>query len=224
MGAEKGNSGLASCGPVNTQLQPRSRWPWVSLLPLGLGAWAPIYAGVRTRMKSWVAWGGLWSGITLAGWIDAAASNGHDAVGGLLLILGWVGAAATSFVIRRDYERRAASPLLEATQQAQLRLLDRDRALALARENPALALEIGIGRPDRKGAVDAGLVDVNNADVAALGQLPGADDALATRIIEQRAVVGGFSSLEDLGATLDLDGDLVEALRGRVVFLPRQSG
>ena len=33
--------------------------------------------------------------------------------------------------------------------------------------------------------------------------------------------VGGFSSLEDLGMTMDLPGDVVEALRGRVVFLPR---
>ena len=35
--------------------------------------------------------------------------------------------------------------------------------------------------------------------------------------------VGGFSSLEDLGLTMDLPGDVVEALRGRVVFLPRGS-
>ena len=33
--------------------------------------------------------------------------------------------------------------------------------------------------------------------------------------------VGGFSSLEDLGLTMDLPGDVVETLRGRVVFLPR---
>ena len=33
--------------------------------------------------------------------------------------------------------------------------------------------------------------------------------------------VGGFTSLEDLGLTMDLPGDVVEDLRGRVVFLPR---
>jgi DNA uptake protein ComE-like DNA-binding protein len=81
---------------------------------------------------------------------------------------------------------------------------------------------MGIGRPDRSGATDAGLVDVNNASVAALEKLPGIDDQLATRIVEARAQIGGFSSLEDLGAALDLDGDLVEKLRGNVVCLPRE--
>jgi DNA uptake protein ComE-like DNA-binding protein len=50
--------------------------------------------------------------------------------------------------------------------------------------------------------------------------LPGIDDALATRIVEARSQVGGFSSVEDLGIALDLAGDVVEDLRDRVVFLP----
>jgi hypothetical protein len=201
----------------------RSRWPWLSLLPLGLGAWAPIYAGVRARVRAWAAWGALWSAITLAGWIESTAANGKDhGLGGLLLILGWVGAVATSFMIRSEYDRTIGSPLLEATERAQERLGDRRRALALAQENPSLALEVGVGRPDRPGAVDVGLVDINNASVTALLRLPGVDGALATRIVEDRAQTNGFSSLEDLGATLDLDGGLVEDLRGHVVFLPRQ--
>ena len=32
---------------------------------------------------------------------------------------------------------------------------------------------------------------------------------------------GGVSSLEDLGMTMDLPGDVVERLRGRVVCIPR---
>jgi DNA uptake protein ComE-like DNA-binding protein len=54
-----------------------------------------------------------------------------------------------------------------------------------------------------------------------LARLPGIDDALATRIADVRAQVSGFSSVEDLGLTMDLDGALVEDLRDRVVFLPR---
>ena len=49
--------------------------------------------------------------------------------------------------------------------------------------------------------------------------LPGGDpvDARAARVDE----LDGFESLEDMGAVLDLPGDLVEDLRDRVVFLPR---
>ena len=50
--------------------------------------------------------------------------------------------------------------------------------------------------------------------------LPGIDDALATRIVELRAELNGFSSVHDLGGVLDLDGTPSSA-SGPVVFLPR---
>ena len=74
---------------------------------------------------------------------------------------------------------------------------------------------MGIGRPDVTGAADAGLVDLNNASVTALLELPGVDGDVATEIVEAREKVHGFASLEDMGAALDLDGNLVEGLRGR---------
>jgi len=204
----------------------RSRWAWLSLLPLGLGAWVPIYAGVRARVASWTALGAVWSLVAVAGWILSTAStnNGHhhnNGVAGFLLILAWVGAAATSFLIRPGYDQRMESPLLSASERAEARLRDQRQARELARHDPKLAREMGVGRPDIAGAADAGLVDVNNAPAAALVALPGVDDGLATHIVEARAQVGGFSSVEDLGIALDLAGDVVEDLRDRVVFLPR---
>jgi DNA uptake protein ComE-like DNA-binding protein len=200
----------------------RSRWPFISLVPLGLGAWAPIYAGVKARRSVWILLGVLWSACVIAGFIaDSASHPGHNDFAGFLFILGWVGAIATSFSIRSSYERQMSSELEQATEDAEQRLADRQRALEMARRDPALAREVGIGRPDRQGAADAGLVDVNNAGVTALLELPGVDGDLATQIVETREKVGGFSSLEDCGATLDLDGGIVEGLRDKVVFLPR---
>jgi len=232
MGSEATHRRAAHSGPVRIVgvpkqelASPRSRWPWLSLLPLGFGAWVPIYAGVRARVTAWTALGVGWSAIAVAGWILSATtdhSHGHTNTGaGLLIILAWAGAAATSFVIRPGYESRMGSPLLGASEQAQARLQARREAQQLARRNPTLAREMGVGRPDVVGAADAGVVDVNNAAAQALEKLPGVDDALATRIVETRAEVGGFSSVEDLGESLDLSGDAVEALRERVVFLPR---
>ena len=207
---------LCAVSPPEPALPARhSRWPYISLIPIGLGAWAPIYAGVKARQRMWILLGIVWSAIVIAGFLEdtVGGHSGHDNVAGMLLIVGWVGAVATSFVIRGAYERQMGSTLLAATEAGELRLRERQRALQLAQQNPALAREIGIGRPDEHGAADAGLVDVNNASVSALMKLPGIDDRLATRIIEVRAEAGGFSSLEDLGAALDLDGDLVEAGR-----------
>lgn len=104
--------------------------------------------------------------------------------------------------------------------QARDRLADRERALSLARGNPQLALELGVGRPDLPGADDGGVVDVNHAPVEAIKSLPGLDECLAERIIDARDRISGFASLEDLGMVLDLPGDEVERLRGHVVFLP----
>ena len=159
--------------------------------------------------------------MTLVGWVLATANSGTSDPAGLLLIVGWVGAIATSFSIRPAYERELASPLDAAIQTGELRLHDRAHAREIARQDPALAQEIGIGRPDRPGAADAGLVDLNNASVTALLTLPGVDGDLATQIIEVREKVHGFSSLEDMGSVLDLDGPEVEELRARALFLPR---
>jgi hypothetical protein len=205
--------------PSENNPAPRARWPFVSLLPLGVGAWVPIYAGSRAQRRSWVLWGILWTLITIAGW--ALSIDNPNGPGGFCIIVGWVGVAATSFLVRGDYERQMGSPLLTAQEAGQQRLRDRAHAQELARTNPALAQEMGIGRPDRPGAADAGLVDVNNASVTALLKLPGMTGDVATEIVEAREKVHGFDSLEDMGSALDLDGDLVEGLTGEVVFLPR---
>jgi hypothetical protein len=198
----------------------RANWVWLSLIPLGLGAWAPAYAGSRVRNRQWLAFGAVWSLIAAIGWVVAIASNG-GAAGGLLIILGWAGAVATSFAIRDRYREALASPFETAVLSAEDRLAQRERARRLARERPALALEMGVGRPDLPNAQDAGLVDLNNAPAAAIAGLPGVDDALAAQIVRARADTHGFSSVEDLGAALDLDGHLVEDLRECVVFLPQ---
>jgi DNA uptake protein ComE-like DNA-binding protein len=196
-------------------------WPFVSLIPLGLGAWVPIYAGVKARRLLWVAMGVLFTLVTIAGWIFAVTTNGGSGAGGGLIILGWVGAIATSFSIRPSYNAVMASPMTKAIESARGRISDRSTARKLVSENPALAAEVGIGRPDVEGATDAGLVDVNNASVTALLKLPGVDGDLATRIIETREQVHGFATLEDMGMVMDLDGDLVDGLRDETVFLPR---
>jgi uncharacterized protein len=89
----------------------RDLWPWLSLLPLGLGAWAPILAGVRRRVWWWIVLGLLWSAVVIAAFAVTAAAPNHEthrqrSLVGFLIILGWVGGAVTSFSIRRSYERR----------------------------------------------------------------------------------------------------------------------
>jgi membrane protease YdiL (CAAX protease family) len=88
----------------------RARWPWLSLLPLGLGAWAPAVAGVRCGVRRWTVLGVLWSALAIAGWVLAGGSSGAQAknLGLGLIVLAWIAGVVTSFVIRPSYERRAS--------------------------------------------------------------------------------------------------------------------
>lgn len=197
-------------------------WVWVSLAPLGLGAWTPLVPGLELRRRLWIALGVVLSLVTIAGWTIAVNSEENEGdLGGMFIILGWVGALVGTLLIRRPYLREVSSTFARDREAAEARLKERHDALELAENDPALALELGIGRPDLPGARHAGLVDVNHAPAAALQRLPGVDEALALRIVALREEVSGFSSVTDFGAVLDLDGHAVERLRGRAVFLPR---
>jgi DNA uptake protein ComE-like DNA-binding protein len=105
-------------------------------------------------------------------------------------------------------------------QRAREHLAARRRALQLASENPRLAVEAGIGRPELSGGDDGGVIDVNHAAAEAVATLPGIDLAVASQIVDMRGAIGGFASLEELGMLLELPGDCVEHLRDRTVFLP----
>ncbi|HLH13681.1 MAG TPA: helix-hairpin-helix domain-containing protein [Solirubrobacteraceae bacterium] len=121
----------------------------------------------------------------------------------------------------REHLAHLVHPRDPALAGARERLAKHEKALELAREEPQLALEAGVGRPDLPGAFDGGVVDVNHAPAEAIAALPGCDATLAARIVAVRERLDGFTSLEDLGTVLDLPGDQVEDLRERVVFLPR---
>src|ERR1700753_3687485 len=174
-----------------------AHWAFISLVPLGLGAWAPIYAGIKARRPLWILLGVLWTAVVIAGFVlnanTVSGRHGNNDDAGGLFILGWVGAIATSFIIRPAYQRQMGSRFQHAVEEGEQRLADHRRGLRLAHDNPQLAKEIGVGRPARHGAADAGLVDVNNASVTALLKLPGIDGDLATEICECREKVHGFS-------------------------------
>jgi hypothetical protein len=104
--------------------------------------------------------------------------------------------------------------------RAREHLAEREKATKLARENPTLALEAGVGRPDLPGSYHGGLIDINHAPLDVIAELPTFNPELSERLVTVREQIGGFSSLEDLGSILDLTGDQVERLRVHVICLP----
>ena len=95
----------------------------------------------------------------------------------------------------------------------------RARARRLLEEDPAMADELGIGRPDLGlGYDDGGLVDVNHAPVGVLAGVRGVGEKTAERIVEVREMSGPFASVAELVVRADLDPEAVRVVGEYVVF------
>ncbi len=200
----------------------RSWWVLLTLVPLGFGGWAGfVYAGLRARRPRWVVYGALY-GAAILSVVVAPDESGNPLrqLAGLLILAAWLLSFVHALVIRREFlEREAAvhDPRLDA---ARARSVRREAAKELAERDPALARDLGVGRPDRPNAYGGDLIDVNHGPAPVLAELPGVDQALAARIVAVREELGGFSSVEDLGMALELPAGTVEALRPHAIFIP----
>ncbi len=203
---------------------PRGRWVIATLFPFGWFTWLGFaYAGFRAKKRAWVAAGAAYLVVIAAAIVVTSADENidgpEDDIGYLTMLLVWGGGFVHALMIRKDYIRRLTiidDPALLAARTAEER---RAYARELAQNNPELARAALLGRAG--GFDEGGVVDINHAPVEDIADLPGIDADTARRIVAVRDGVGGFSSVEDLGMTMDLPGDVVEQLRRRVVCLPR---
>src|SRR5262245_1807960 len=225
-GRDAAGSAAAGANVAATARGPgvRARGWLLLCLPFGVTTWAAfLYIGIRARRPRWLVWVGVYAGM-FAGFAalenPAHPSETAKSVALCLLLAAWIGGGTHAIAVSGDAVRRihrGHDPVMEAAQD---RIDRRAEGRHLLASRPALAREVGVGRPDLPGASDYGLVDVNHASAAALTRLPGIAQQLADRIVGQRAQVGGFTSAEDLGVLLDLSPDIVDGLRGMAIFPP----
>lgn len=93
-------------GRIGPRGSRRDLWPWISLLPFGLGSWAPIIAGVRCRRWSWTLIGAACFALFILALtrIHPGAPQSSQGGPGGLLLLSWVCGIFFSFVLRRRYD------------------------------------------------------------------------------------------------------------------------
>jgi DNA uptake protein ComE-like DNA-binding protein len=142
-------------------------------------------------------------------------------------VLAWLGCtlggSAHAFAIRKrvlaGHSARPDDALRQAKTAAEQRRKLRDEARALAARDPALARELGIGRPDRsRDYDDGGLVDVNHCPASVLMTLPGITPALAARVVELRQDRGAFVSADELSDALGLPPGDVSYLADKTIY------
>jgi hypothetical protein len=94
----------------------RARWLWLSMIPV-LGAWLPALAGLRARVWWWVVLGLGCEGIAIDASVQLGGPHHHSPAQAAklasLLLVGWLGGACVSMLIRPVYERRVLGTVIE---------------------------------------------------------------------------------------------------------------
>jgi Helix-hairpin-helix motif len=199
-------------------------WVGLAIVPFGFLGWlGVVYAGVRVRRWWWVVAGAVYAVVLVVsiGMAGNDRDNWVTDVGVGLLLGNWVAQLIHSCAAAPTYLRVTRGPIDPELAEAEELAATRSRARELAREDPARALELGVGRPDLPGTFDGGLVDLNNAPLKTIQRVPGISRGLAKSIVRAREEYDGFSSLEDLGHVLHVDGPTLDEIRRHVVVLPR---
>ncbi|TDD75332.1 helix-hairpin-helix domain-containing protein [Actinomadura darangshiensis] len=200
-------------------------WAFVPFITFGYGTpFSFLYAAVRRG-----SWG---LGATAAGYgagtaaVMALLQSGDPVLtvlGSLMAILLWIAGTGHAFAVRtsvfpRDTPRNRLNE--HAVEVAKYRRRLRDEARALAADDPALARELRIGRPDVPRTYDdGGLVDVNHAPREILEALPGMTPEMADRIIARRAETGSFLSAEEMAVDADIPPDALPQMADYTIFL-----
>jgi len=206
---------------VRPKRRPGVLWALVPLATLGVGSAAAfVYVSLRYHRPRFLI-AAVGYAFALGAAVTLMALSSALTVGiGLSLLLVCMGVAtAHALAVRRDVAIEVDDNDLHVA-AAKERLRRRGEARKLAASDPALANELGIGRPDLPGPFDdGGLVDVNHSPVAVLAELPGIDEPTARRIVTTRSELGGFTSLDDMSVTLDLPPHRLDAISDRLLFL-----
>jgi hypothetical protein len=199
-------------------------WWFLLIVPtVGLLSWAAFgYLGLRLRRRAWAAAGAAYLGLVVLAFVflgRSTHSNDWEVASGTALWFAvWIGSFVHALVIRREALDRLAVDEGPELRRARLQLTVRRAAGEIARQQPTLAVEAGIGRNQK---AFAGLVDVNHASVDEFALLPGFTPELAANVVRVRDHIDGFDSVLDFANLLDLPPSLVDSIRERLICLPR---
>ncbi len=215
-----------------------SRWYFVvTIATIGFFAWVPfVHAALRLGRKSLYVRAGVFGaaaavvGVLMSLAPKDTAGKAVGTTGNLLTSIGVVVALAVVAVacvqqakLRREILRQVPGERLEGPDPAlAAALAARDRrteARKLATEDPLIARDLRVGRPDLpRNYDDGGLVDLNNAPADVIASVCGLDAATAEAIVDIRATVGGFAAVDDVGAVVPFG--TLDRVRDRAVVLP----
>ncbi|MEO6821538.1 MAG: DUF2510 domain-containing protein [Candidatus Nanopelagicales bacterium] len=145
----------------------------------------------------------------------------------VLAVTGTIQAFLTREAVFAESHTAAANPLAGASIQLDPAVANslaarkrRAESVALSINDPSLARDLMIGRPDlSRQYYDGGLVDVNHVPAAVLVSHLGFSHDQARTVIEARDQIEGFVSADDLCSLANVPQHMLDAMRDRIVTL-----
>ena len=198
-------------------------WALIPLLSLGLLAFVP-FAHAATKLQNRRLWlvAAFYAVVTVGLFGPLGDASNTSDLGAALFTAAWfaliVGSTVHALVLRR---RVFSPPAVQPAVAAALTGRElRQQARAIVADDPALARELHIGRPDLPRQFDdGGLVDVNHVPEQVLVEQLGLSPAEADRVVEARERLGGFSSAAELCAFAEVPDTTIDTVQDRLVFL-----
>jgi hypothetical protein len=163
-----------------------------------------------------------------------------DVIGIVLLLMMWPAGTLHALLLRQRFAHELAGqaasgamsvPIPEPVQRssavdpavaaALARRQRRAQAMAIVQNDPRLANELRIGRPDLPRQYDdGGLIDVNQVPAAVLAALPGITPELAAAVVAAREHTGGLTGPDDLVVFADAPPEVVSGVAEFLLFRP----
>jgi hypothetical protein len=200
-------------------------WSLIPLVTIGLGAPASfLYAAVRRRSPALGAAAAGYGAGVVGTWLGFGSGSAAGVLLGMLLfvVTWWVSAAHALTARSRVYPRPDVRGQIneQVVAMARQRRSLREAARKIATEDPVLARELRIGRPDLmpRQFDDGGLIDVNHVPPEVLSRLPGLTYDMVERIVESRDRGGGFVSAEEVAVRCDLPPSVVADIAEYALF------
>lgn len=222
--------------PTPSRRRASGWWYYVVLIASGgMAAWVPFLhlalrlGTVRARVLA-ILFGGLDAGLYVLTALTPQDSEGHatsapmNAATGLLTL----GIMVAGCVLITQLRRTASDdreidedvdPAIRAALAARAR---REESRQLAADDPLLARELHIGRPDLPRTYDdGGLVDLNSAPAATIATTCDIHADVAATIVATREARGEpFTNVDELFVLTDVPVATWDRIRDRAVLLP----
>ncbi|SDG85085.1 hypothetical protein [Pseudonocardia oroxyli] len=193
----------------------------LDVVTLGIGSPIPFaHAAVRLKRPLAFVWPVLYAAavVALLVAVEPSETRTDNTVGGLIIGL-MVVAFCHLLWVRRQVWPATRAPVDPAMAEALAAREKRAQARRIVAEDPALARELKIGRPDLDPPFDdGGLVDLGGAPAGTIAQVCAIDPDLADQIVRTREA-RPFDTLEDVFTWADIPYAQWERIRDRAVVV-----